>query len=224
MINKIEAEMRSQGIDVFGTSDCTDVVSESFCDTQYAVTLGVRLSDAVIDKIGSGPTKMYFAHYRSVNALLDACALRCVIMLQREGFMALAVPASQTINNAAIAGDFAHKTAANLAGLGFVGKSGLFVTKQFGPRVRFATVLTDMPLDSGNMTEPQCGDCRECVSACPCGAITGAQWEKGMARDEIVDAALCSRYMKDKYQRIGRGSVCGICMAVCPFGINKSVR
>ena len=166
----------------------------------------------------SGPTEMYFAHYRSVNALLDSCTLKCVIMLQRSGHRALAIPASQTVNSAAIAGDFQHKTAANLAGLGFIGKSGLFVSLHYGPRVRLVTVLTDMPLKSADMIVPRCGQCSLCVQACPCGALTGRVWTPDSLREDIVDAALCSHHMKDKYQRIGRGSVCGICMAVCPFG------
>ncbi len=169
----------------------------------------------MIDKITSGPTKMYFAHYRAVNTMLDGAALRCVVMLQRGGYNALAVPASQTTNNAAIAGDFPHKTAASKAGLGFVGKSGLFVTSEFGPRVRFATVLTDMAMVSKPISKSECGECRLCESACPCGAIAGREWSENMRRDDIVDAALCARYMKDKYQKIGRGSVCGICVAVC---------
>jgi len=217
MIGEIERAMREHGIDVFGESDCSDVVSSEFAATPYAITLGVRLSDAVIDKIEQGPTKMYFAHYRSVNAMLDAAALRCVVMLQREGFEAMAVPASQTTNSTAIAGDFSHKTGASLAGLGFVGKGGFFVTSEFGPRVRFATVLTDMVLSSKPIKESGCGKCRACVSACPCGAIVGNEWKPGMSRDDIVDAALCSHYMKEKFQQIGRGSVCGICVAVCPL-------
>ncbi len=111
MIGEIENAMRQQGMDVFGTSDCSEVVSSQFGDTPYAITLGVRLSDAVIDKIAGGPTKMYFAHYRAVNTMLDGAASRCVVMLQRGGHRALAVPASQTTNSAAIAGDFPHKTA-----------------------------------------------------------------------------------------------------------------
>lgn len=217
MIEQIGREMQSVGIDVFGTSDCSDVVSEKFADTPYAVTLGVRLSDAVVDKISGGPTKMYFAHYRAVNTMLDGAALRCVVMLQRGGYNALAVPASQTTNSAAMAGDFPHKTAASKAGLGFVGKSGLFITSEFGPRVRFVTVLTDMRMESKPIVKSGCGECRECVSACPCGAIAGREWKQGMRRDDIVDAALCARYMKDRYQKIGRGSVCGICVAVCPM-------
>ena len=29
---------------------------------------------------------------------------------------------------------------------------------------------------------------------------------------------LCSAYMKKTYREIGRGAVCGICMAACPVG------
>jgi epoxyqueuosine reductase QueG len=75
-----------------------------------------------------------------------------------------------------------------------------------------------MKLNSGDILKPECGSCSECVKKCPCGAITGKTWTKGMQREELVDAALCSRYMKEKYEMIGRGSVCGICVAVCPHG------
>ena len=51
--------------------------------------------------------------------------------------------------------DFPHKTAANMAGLGFIGKSVLFISNEFGPRVRLATVLTDAPLNVGTM-KPCC--------------------------------------------------------------------
>jgi len=216
MLERIEKLMNRMGIDVFGVSDCRSAVPTRLAHVPFAITLGIRLSDAVIEGISGGPTKMYFHHYRSVNAMLDACALRCVIELQRHGHSALAIPASQTTGTAGISGDFQHKTAANFAGLGFMGKSGLFIHKSFGPRVRYATVMTDMPLEGDGPMPSQCGDCSACVSACPCGAIVGSEWSPGAKRDDIVDAALCSRNMKDKYQMIGRGSVCGICIAVCP--------
>jgi epoxyqueuosine reductase len=221
MVDKLEELMRGEGIDVFGTSDVSAAAPDKFKATPYAITLGLRLSDAVMDAVKQGPTKNYFHHYRTVNAFLDMCALKCVIFLQRSGYNAAAIPASQTTNEAGIAGDFQHKTAANLAGLGFMGKSGLFITDEYGPRVRFATVLTDMKLEGPGAQRQKCGNCSACVSACPCGAITGTAWSPGMLRDEIVDAALCSRHMKEKYGMIGRGAVCGICVAVCPFGQRK---
>ena len=222
MLGKLRAMMEDVGIDEFGTSDVTDCVGDAFFGTPYAISLGVRLSDAVMDKVKAGPTKNYFHHYRTVNAFLDRCALRCVIELQRYGKNAVAIPASQTTNTAAIAGDFPHKTAAHRAGLGFIGRNALFISYRFGPRVRLATVLTDLEMEGAAVAAPLCGSCRACVRACPCGAIVGNEWSPGIARDALVDAALCSYYMKEKYRMIGRGSVCGICAAVCPFGSKRA--
>jgi epoxyqueuosine reductase QueG len=218
MIHELETLVSSEGADVFGTSDVSACLPARFSQMPYAVTIGIRLLEAVMDEVISGPTKLYFHHYRTANAFLDMCALKCALHLQRSGYKAVAIPASQTTSTPAIAGDFPHKTAANLAGLGFIGKNGLFICKNFGPRVRLATVLTDCPLPAPQMMPPQCGNCRACVTACPCGALTGRSWTIASCRDDIVDAALCSRYMKDKFGMIGRGSVCGICAAVCPVG------
>jgi len=218
MRDELERLMKQEGADIFGTSNVSGFVQERFARLPYAVTIGVRLLTAVMDEVRSGPTKLYFHHYRTANAFLDMCALKCALYLQRSGYQAVAIPASQTTSSAGIAADFPHKTAANLAGLGFMGKSGLFISADYGPRVRFATVLTDCPLPEGQMMPSQCGSCRACVTACPCGAIVGNTWHHESSRDDIVDAALCSRYMKDKYGMIGRGSVCGICAAVCPAG------
>lgn len=223
MIQELRDMIYKEGIDVFGTSDVSLYVPDDFCKTPYAITIGVVLSRAAMRNVIGGPTKNYFAHYRTANAFLDMCAFKCVVYLQRKGYDAVAIPASQTTNSAGIAADFSHKIAANLAGLGFMGKSGLFITEKYGPRVRFATILTNYKLNGENLGESKCGDCNLCVSACPCGAIVGNAWEKGVRRDDIVDAALCDRYMKDKYKMVGRGSVCGICVAVCPYGTNTNI-
>jgi epoxyqueuosine reductase QueG len=218
MTDELKRWLAEQGADIVGTSSLAGLVPGRFSALPFAVTIGVRLAEAVADEVRDGPTKLYFAHYRTANAFLDIVAFHCVIWLQRRGFRALAIPASQTTNGAGIAADFPHKTAANMAGLGFVGKSGLFVSHEYGPRVRLATVLTDAALPAGEMQPALCGDCRACADACPCGAITGRPWSVHGSRDDIVDAALCSQHMKKAYRNIGRGAVCGICMAVCPMG------
>ncbi len=183
----------------------------------YAVSFGIPLSDAVIDGIDTAPTHTYFHHYRTVNALIDNLALRCGLMLANEGFKYAAIPASQSVNG--MQGIFSHKYAAVTSGLGFVGKSGLFITKEYGPRIRLGTILTDCPLEAEMAAlECECGDCRLCADSCPAMAITGEKWIAGEAREKIVDAKACSDYMKKEFQHIGRGVVCGICMKVCLYG------
>ena len=63
--------------------------------------------------------------------------------------------------------------------------------------------------------------CDLCVKACPSGAISGKAFVPGVEREEIFNPALCSEYMKKKFQHIGRGAVCGICMKVCPMNKSK---
>jgi epoxyqueuosine reductase QueG len=47
-------------------------------------------------------------------------------------------------------------------------------------------------------------------------ALTGVEWYEGAAREELVDVQACSDHMNKNYKHIGRGSVCGICIKVCP--------
>lgn len=183
----------------------------------YAISFTIPLSNAIVDTITSAPTHTYFHHYRSVNSYIDHLSLRIGMMLGDKGYQYVPIPASQSVEG--MQGIFSHKYAASQAGLGAVGKSGLFLSIEHGPRVRLGTVLTDYVFET---KEPApvcpCGDCRLCVSACPAMAITGALWEPDAPRKDIIDAKACSQYMKQQFQHIGRGSVCGICMKVCPKG------
>ena len=183
----------------------------------YAATFVVPLSKAIVDGIGDAPTHTYFHHYRSVNTLIDNISLKAGLMLGKEGYRYVPVPASQSVNG--LQGIFSHKYAAYLSGLGFVGRSGLFVSEKFGPRVRLGTILTDFEFEVNTEKVPfGCQTCNLCAKSCPAMAITGEDWREGDAREIIVDAKACSDFMKKKFQHIGRGSVCGICMKVCPFG------
>ncbi len=185
----------------------------------YAITFGVRLSDAIIDEIADKPTFTYFNHYRAVNALIDQIALRLVLLLCREGYGGYSVAASQTIPTAELpySGVIPHKTGAVHSGLGWIGKNGLFIHKEYGPRVRLGTVLTDLELPVGDkLLKSHCTDCNRCVNACPAMALTGNEWSMGVEREHVVDAKACSEYMNSHFKNIGRGSVCGLCIKVCP--------
>lgn len=182
----------------------------------YAVSLGVKLADAVLKTIDSAPSFVYFQHYRTANALLDTIAFRVAREIEKSGYLALPVAGSQSLGkNNPYRGVIPHKTVAVLSGLGFVGKSGLFLSTEFGSKVRLATVLTSMPLESElPVIENGCGDCRICQNACPAGAIYGEK--PTIDGERNFDAEKCSKYMKEHFQDIGRGSVCGICIKVCP--------
>lgn len=69
---------------------------------------------------------------------------------------------------------FLHfRISAFICGLGEIGYSKVFLTPQFGPRQRFAFVLTDAPLEPDSLYSgpPLCDRCLRCAQDCPVGAI-----------------------------------------------------
>lgn len=188
-----------------------------------AISIGVRLLDSILDAVRTSPTMTYYHHYRTVNTQLDLLALQAAKLLEIEGYSALPIPASQTIDTGNHLALYQHKTVARLAGLGYIGRSALLVSYKFGPRVRFVSVLTEAPLSSNHNTsllefDLGCKDCHVCADMCPAGAISGEDWSLNIERSAIFDAHKCSNYMRQHFSGIGRGAVCGICVSCCPRG------
>ena len=219
---------KDAGVDLFGVADLA--VARSFIIAQggehiarfpRAISLGMRLLDGVVDELfrHEEPSVIYTYRglYNSVNANLDRAALLVAKYLQEAGFKVYPVPASQTVNTQRLEGAFSHKLAAHLAGLGWVGKNCLLVTPQHGPRVRLATVLTDVPLKPGEPVPSRCGDCRKCVDICPVKAFTGVVFNSSEPRDVRFSAHLCNDYTRRRQERLGEG-LCGLCIYVCPWG------
>ncbi len=208
----IENFLKERFVSDVGFTECNDT---PFSNMIKAVSMVFRLSDAVVEQITNAPTHTYFHHYRTMNAYIDSVSLQLVLFLQEKGYNAAAVPASQSVEG--LSGIYSHKKAAVQAGLGYIGKSALFISKKYGPRVRLGTIFTDAPLLSMVETQKsECGNCNICVKACDALAIKNIEFQEGMKREDIFDAKACSEFMKEKFKHIGRGAVCGVCMKVCP--------
>ena len=118
---------------------------------------------------------------------------------------------------------FCHKTAATCSGLGWVGKNGLVINRQYGSRLSWATVLTNAPLAPDQpVRESECGDCDLCVRHCPSGAVHGHHWSIREPGRKIVAYEKCSA-LKDKRQSLEGKPNCGFCVTVCPYSRNGKV-
>ncbi|MBF8984453.1 epoxyqueuosine reductase [Lutibacter sp. B2] len=214
-------QIKEWGVSKVGFADVSHVLPKEYKHLKTGISIAIRLSDEIISQIEGKPTHTYFHHYRTVNAFIDQITLKIAMQLQNWGYLAMPIPASQSVNidGNKYSGIFQHRTAATMSGLGWIGKSACLVTEEFGSRVRLGTVLTDMELcyDEAS-TQSRCGTCRECVLACPSLALRGNTWYPGISREELIDVKACSMHMHNHYQHIGRGSVCGICIKVCPQG------
>jgi len=141
--------------------------------------------------------------------------------LVEEGISYYIPPAAQQ-NEEELLALFSFKYAAVNAGLGWIGKNDVLITEEYGPRVRLSAVLIDYPFEYGNkMTESRCGSCTKCVDICPHKALTGANWNINTLRNELIDYHLCNQKRSAYIESHGRKHACGLCMAVCPYGIKK---
>ncbi|MFX0169774.1 MAG: 4Fe-4S double cluster binding domain-containing protein [Candidatus Hodarchaeota archaeon] len=201
-----------------GFAKMQDLLPEEYVEQPYGISIGVRLSDSIVDSLHSGPNQLYAYHYHAVNKYLNDLALHVMNYLQKRKYQALPIPASMTVDWKSHMAHLSHKMVATQAGLGWIGKNTLLVTKKFGPRVRLVTVLTDAPLRTGRpVNESQCGKCEECVKACPVGAILGNNWTPGQKRATLLDVDKCSDFIDMHKADLG-APVCGICMQACPMG------
>jgi epoxyqueuosine reductase len=181
------------------------------------ISIGVPLDHWIVDNLSPSPevhyAKLCWHHcYAVVNQQLDWTVLRMAAMIQKEGFRAVPVPVTVKIDEQELLGPFTHKAVARLAGLGWIGKSCLLVTPQTGPRVRWATVLTNAPLTpTGKLLDQRCGSCQCCVKACPVNAFTGREFRQDEPIELRYDVKKCQTYLK-------HAQVCGLCLASCPIG------
>ncbi len=218
------------GASYFGVADLSTVQDilyeqggQEVTGYPYSISIGITLIHAIVDSL---PDKHkysvalnYDQHaYKIVNNRLDLIASILSSRIQNKGYKVLPISAAERIDDDRIRASFSHKLGANLAGLGWIGKSCLLVTPENGPRVRWTSILTDAPLQaSGSRVEVKCGDCVECVNICPAKAFSGRNFIEGEPRELRYDARKCEQHfevMKDN----GELPVCGLCLYICPFG------
>ncbi len=216
---EISDRLLAAGAAVVGVADLAPLDDATRQGFPMAVSFAMPLTPSIVAEITEGPTEAYSGEYSRLNALLTQAAQDLADLIVSRGWKAQARPATGDWSVASLRAPFQHKTAATLAGLGWIGKCALLVTPEYGPAVRWATVLTDAPLTTGvPIAESRCGDCTACVDICPGKACSGRNWSQGMLREEFWDPKACMAGMqKISMARLGRSGICGMCIAVCPF-------
>ncbi|HNQ51125.1 MAG TPA: hypothetical protein PKL03_06780 [Candidatus Omnitrophota bacterium] len=202
------------GLDLFGVADIAHVKSgfalskDVIARVRYAIVAGTRLSSAVLAEIHQEPTRLYSHHYKTANTFLDLCAFRMSNYIQDKGFYALPIPASQLLDWKKQTAHLSHKHLGVLAGLGWIGRNNLLVTREFGAQIRLVTVLTDMPLMADTPVKEDCGQCRACVVLCPAGAIKESSGD--------FDHRACFEKLQgfEKRNTVNQ-YICGVCVNVC---------
>jgi epoxyqueuosine reductase QueG len=205
MSSELRDELLGQGAAVVGVALLTGYLSGEIAHLDRAVSIGVarRLNE---DTLG----------------ILTRLQKRAVRHLKAAGHRTLAVPPDSDRKQGTFVSKlyalFNHKMAATSAGIGWVGKNGLLISPEHGPRLSLATVLTDAPIAPDAPVEAgRCGACTLCRDHCPSGAITGAEWSRRDPFVELVRLGRCRRHKAAGRQTAGKPN-CGLCITVCPYG------
>lgn len=232
IIENVRNLVPDDGWHIWGFADLTGMLHERFKDFSYGISIGKRLDDAVMDTVVKGPNPPYYELYKKTNDYLADLVKGLSEKLAKLGLKVQPVwPFSspgldrspdypRTLRH-----HFSHKMVATRAGLGWIGKTDLLISKKFGARIRLASILVDYPLRqlARPISKSRCGKCNICVEACPAHAASGKLWDTGVDRDEYYDPFKC----RDKALELSRPfadsqhEICGICMAVCPVGRKK---
>lgn len=217
---QIESMLKEHGATLVGFADITRLPDEVTGGFPRAVSIGVALNPSIIREISEGPTRPYYAEYKRVNDFLAKLCERTAHILIEAGYRVEAVKATtEKFDPATLSTRTQHKSIATRAGLGWIGKSALLITKEYGPAVRFSSVLTDAEFETGESIDTSyCGECRQCVDRCPAGAIGEHNWCAGDPREAMYDAIACRDMAVKLSGKQGIVStICGICINACPW-------
>jgi epoxyqueuosine reductase QueG len=214
----LKKELHDQGASVVAFADLHELSKKVHQKYPYGISIGVALNPKIVTQIVEGPTSDYEAEYNRVNHLLGTLAELGAQYLQKQGFKASPTATTTTKIDGFVTA-LPHKTVATRAGVGWIGKCALLVTKEFGSAIRLTTVLTDAKLPSAPaVNNSACGSCQACVDVCPIDAPTGIEWYAGIPQDRIYDVSACRRQTEQWLKtRDLTHRICGMCIAACPW-------
>jgi epoxyqueuosine reductase len=216
--SEIETYLIDQGVDAYGIAKMArygkelvqldESVTEKF---PFAISFGLVLSRSVMETVKAGPNALYLHHYRQLNYRLDMSAYLLVREIEKKGFKALPFAASQLVDWKNQKGHISHKRVAEMSGIGWIGRNNLLIHPVFGARMRFNTVITDMPLEESEPLRQDCGTCKACINVCPGGAIKDDPSE--------FDHMGCYNMVTQLKNKRNLGHhICGICIEACTGG------
>lgn len=206
------------GASEVGFADLFELATDNL---RSGVSILLRIPGDIIKSISDGPNIEYYNWYYKLNNKLDYLSESGAQFIRAKGYEAIAQTTGYVKGFGNYRTKLPHKTIATMAGLGWIGKSALLVTKKYGSAIRLSSILTNMPLDYGvPIKKSMCRrGCNNCMSACPGEAISGKLWDQETDRDEFFDPLKCRKkarqLAKEKIKK--EITLCGKCIEVCPY-------
>ena len=179
-----------------------------------AIVIAIEMDE---DAISTAPTQL-----ASAASALGYSKMAFIISCVGEFIRNMGYRAIQCGNDTALSIPLAID-----AGLGALGRLGLLITPEYGPRVRICKIFTDMPLESDvpnlefieNISN-YCKKCNKCSEECENNAIS-KNVEPEFSQDSISNNSGVMKYYVSGEKCfefwIENSGDCGACIAACPF-------
>jgi epoxyqueuosine reductase len=192
-------------------------------EAKTVIVIGLPVQLPIVE---TAPSIYYHELYDIVNTLLDGKGYEISNFLTEKGYPSIYIPRDAYGDIEVLLKNpvafFSHKHAAYLAGMGSFGENNVILTKEYGPRVRFTSIFTTALIEGDPISgEDLCTHCKRCITQCPVNAIP-EETGLGDNSDKFfrpIDKITCAN--RSKILRKSFKSPCGICIKVCPVGMDR---
>lgn len=201
-LKELEAYAHSLGITGVGYTLLTKdlLLKDRFVQYPFTIVLTMEMDNKILETAPGDDAK----------DLNDTAYVRASILttkisdyLRKEGFATeIAHPMGGFVNFSLLG---------QMAGLGYIGDSGLLITPELGPRLKVAAIfvsIANLPINTGNEHDwiPEyCKMCGKCVKACPENAL-------------VEKDSCCGKEIEIVQKKcVGCSQGCTYCIEACPF-------
>ncbi|WP_428542541.1 4Fe-4S double cluster binding domain-containing protein [Profundibacter sp.] len=190
--------------------DMTPVANELPEGISHVIVMGHAMDFDLVETypsaLAGASTGLEYSHEAAISIQLAA-------YIRNLGYQAVA-----SMNDTALVIPYAIK-----AGLGEYGRNQMVLTPEFGPRVRFSKIFTNLPLLADYPRQlgmaTYCNECTVCADACPPKALPFDAAKVGS--DSVSTVKGVKKWSADCEKCFGYWAKiktdCAICMRVCPF-------
>ncbi|MFX0039926.1 MAG: hypothetical protein ACFFAB_11370 [Candidatus Heimdallarchaeota archaeon] len=201
---KFEKKAKELDVDIIGYTPVNEnyIFKDLEVYGKNAIVLGMEMK---WDKIKEAPGAICEIEVFRVYKVLGDVTIELAEYMKEQGYKS---EAHHPFGGKLLYGP--HVVAANL---GIMGKNGLILTPEFGPRQRWSIITTDaqipetIPRDFSELKD-FCENCDACVIECKGGSVFKTPIEKGNGVITHIDRSKCIQSILDN-------NYCSYCLKIC---------
>jgi len=205
-LREMEEFIKNKGVGALGYTELKphEVFNKNGVLSTHVIVLIKEMDKEKIDK---APSKATHTMVMQTYAQMGKQSNLLANYLREKGFATQAGPA--------LGGSSIYPIQAKRSGMGWIGRHGLLITPEYGPRQRIAVVYTsieNLPVNENNEHKwiaDYCSTCGACIRACPTNAILEKPIDYPSGRKTHVNIFKCATGFMNHS--------CSICVKECMF-------